>query len=89
MTSWTMERACVAAYWRALNQVVKRSLIAVNFEFSKSLNRGRLWMSTIYRFYRVCNIGRDACVNGETRIIGTVLGIDFAAVSTRKTMGQP
>ena len=39
ITSWMMERACEAAYWRALNQVVKRSLIAVGLEVSKSFNR--------------------------------------------------
>ena len=37
ITSWTIERAWEAAYWRALNQVVKRSLMAVNLAVSKSL----------------------------------------------------
>ena len=41
-------------------------------------------ISTIYRFRRVCNIGRDPWVNGETRVVGTVLGINFAAVRARE-----
>lgn len=84
-----MERACEAAYWRALYHVVKRSLIAVNLEVSKSFQKGAFWKSTIYRLHSVCNIGRDSWVNGEARVVGTVLGINFTAISTRESMGQP
>lgn len=37
-----MERACEAAYCRALNQVVKRSFIAVDLGVSKSMRGGAL-----------------------------------------------
>ena len=84
-----MERACEAAYWRALYHVVKRSLIAVHLEVSKSFKQGPFWQSTIYRFHRVCNIGRNSWVNGEAWVVGTVLGINFTAISTRESMGQP
>ena len=89
ITSWKMERACEAAYWRALNHVMKRSFVAFGLDISMGLEGRYFGKSTIYRFNRVRNIERDPRVDGKTRGVGTVLGINFAAVRTGETMCQP
>ena len=86
-----MSRACAVAWPKALNQLVKKSLMATGAEISMNRHVCFDRLITVDVFHYILDLRRNTWIqpSSQSGIISTKLRVDHATLAARSTVSEP